>query len=611
MKAKVMAIGPRRPTIATTPLEKHPLKQFMAFMDRLRSVTVLDPACGSGNFLYIALQALKDLEHEASAWASATIRVGPGAYAMPQQYSQIGPDAVKGIELNLYAAEIARVVIWIGEIQWMLANGYHYRTNPILQPLNNIECRDALLTTDEQGNVVESDWPEATFIVGNPPFLGNRLLRRGLGNAYTENLFRIFGDRLPASSDLVVYWHEKARAMLAAGKVERVGLLATQGIRGPANRRVLERIKQTGDIFEAWSDEPWVLEGANVRVSFLAYDDGSQQEKHLNGEVVSDINTNLTAGLDLTKAKRLAENRGVAFMGDIKNGPFDIPGELARAWLDLPNPDGRSNRDVLRPWANGFDITRRPRDMWIIDFGLDMPMDQAALYEEPFRYVEEHVKPVRLESNAECCRVRWRIQHKRRPEMSKALAGLTRFIATSRVAKHRIFVWIPGNTLLDSAAVAIARDDDYTFGVLQSRVHTTWAHLMGTQLESRPRYTSTTTFETFPFPDPTQEQRTAVAVAAEQLNEHRLGWLNPPGLEPEELEERTLTNLYNAQPAWLVQDHERLDLAVLDGYDCGMGASDSELIELLLKLNLARAAPIQYDPAGKRRVSKDAADAIG
>jgi hypothetical protein len=176
--------------------------------------------------------------------------------------------------------------------------------------------------------------------------------------------------------------------------------------------------------------------------------------------------------------------------------------------------------------------------------------------------------------------------------MSKALAGLRRFIATSRVAKHRIFVWIPGDTLLDSAAVAIARDDDYTFGVLQSRVHTTWAHLMGTQLESRPRYTSTTTFETFPFPDASEEQRAAIAVAAGQLNEHRLGWLNPPGLEPEELEERTLTNLYNAQPPWLVQDHERLDLAVLEGYDCGLGASDPELIGLLLQLNLARAASI-------------------
>lgn len=587
MKARVVAIGPERPTIATTPFDKHPRRQFEAFLDRLRSVTVLDPACGSGNFLYIALQQLKDLEREAIIWGSQTIR--DRGYALPMQLPQVGPDAVKGIEISPYAAEIARVVIWIGEIQWMLNNGFAYRKNPILQPLQNIECRDALLDCSDPDNPVEADWPDASFIVGNPPFLGNRLLRRILGNEIAEQLFAVFGDRLPASSDLVCYFHEKARAMVEIGRVERVGLLATQGIRGKANRRVLERIKASGDIFMAWSDEPWVLEGANVNVSFIAYDDGTEQTKVLNGRRVPSINTNLTSGMDLTRAQRLPENRGIAFMGDIKVGPFDVPGELARSWLDLPNPDGRSNRDVVRPWANGLDITRRPRDMWIIDFGLDMPIEEAALYEVPFRYVEEHVKPIRMETRASCCRTRWWIHHNRRPEMSKALAGLERFIATSRVAKHRLFAWMPGSTLLDSAAVAIARDDDYTFGILQSKPHMLWAHLMGTQLESRPRYTSTTTFETFPFPQATPERRDEVAVAALRLDDLRLGWLNPEGLEPEELELRTLTNLYNQRPTWLDNVHRWLDEAVLAAYEWPADLADAETLERLLELNLSRA----------------------
>lgn len=269
MKTKVMEIGPYRYVIATTPLEKNPRKQFEAFLDRLRNVTVLDPACGSGNFLYIALQALKDLEREAIIWGSQTLR-------SPMQYPQIGPEAVKGIEINLYASEIARVVTWIGEIQWMLNNGFAYRRNPVLRPLENIECRDAVLDWADPDHPVEAQWPDATYIVGNPPFIGGKLMRANVGDEYVDHLFRVYDGRVPREADFVTYWHEKARAMIEAGRVKKVGLLATQGIRGGANRRVLERIKQTGGIYMAWSDEPWVLDGAMVHVSFIAYDDSDQ-----------------------------------------------------------------------------------------------------------------------------------------------------------------------------------------------------------------------------------------------------------------------------------------------------------------------------------------------
>jgi hypothetical protein len=267
----------------------------------------------------------------------------------------------------------------------------------------------------------------------------------------------------------------------------------------------------------------------------LTQDDDSDPDRTLDGVAVHSINPDLTSGLDLTRAQRLRENVGVAFMGDIKNGPFEVTREVAESLLLSPNPDGRSNRDVVRPWVNGLDLTRRPRDLWIIDFGLDMPLPEAALYEAPFEYVRTHVRPMRQDARQPCCRDRWWIHHNRRPEMSSAIKYLARFAATPRLAKHRLFAWISRETLPDSQVIVIARDDDYTFGVLHSRVHELWALATGTQLETRPRYTPTTCFETFPFPRPTDEQCEAIAAAARELVRLRDGWLDPPGLEPEDL----------------------------------------------------------------------------
>lgn len=569
---------------ARTPADQNPEAVFGAFLKRLRAVCVLDPACGSGNFLYLALQALKDLEREAVIWASDTIGKG-------MQLPEIGPEAVLGIELNSYAAELARVVIWIGHIQWMLANGFAYARDPILRPLDNIECRDAILDLSDPENPREPEWPEATVIVGNPPFLGSQFILGELGDEYVSALRRLYAGRVPGSADLVTYWHEKARAMIEADKVQRVGLLATQGIRGGANRRVLERIKETGDIFMAWSDEPWVVEGAAVHVSFVAYDSGAEVERTLNGRPVASINANLTSGVDLTTVKRLPENAGKAFQGPVKVGPFDIDGYTAAAMLASPNPDGRSNADVVRPWVNGLDLTRRPRGMWIIDFG-EMPIEEAALYEAPFEYMKKHVAPVRATNRRARRAIHWWQHGETVPGLRSALAGLNRFIVTPRVSKHRVFVWVPAETLPDSAVVAIACDDDYLFGVLQSSVHELWALRLGTQLETRPRYTPTTTFETFPFPDCDDEAKEQIARAARSLDERRNGWLNPSGLTEGELQKRTLTNLYNRRPEWLAQAHERLDRMVYAAYGWEYPLEQEELLVRLVELNLARAAAV-------------------
>ena len=427
-------------------------------------------------------------------------------------------------------------------------------------------------------------------------------------------------------ADLCCYWHELARRQVAAGASKRVGLLATNSIRGGGSRQTLERIKDSGDIFMAWSDERWVVEGAAVRVSIVGQDDGSEDTLTLDGEAVDEIHVGLTSGVDVTHARQLSENTGTAFVATVKGGAFDIPGEVAREMLRAPtNVNGRPNADVVMPWVNGMDITRRPRGMFIIDFGTDMPAAEAAAYEAPFAHLEEFVRPARSTKREQRTRDRWWLHTRPIPGMRRALAPLPRFIGTPTLAKHRLFVWLAAPTLPDHQLVVIAREDDYAFGVLHSRAHELWSLRMGTSLEDRPRYTPTSTFETFPFPWPldtpdealTAEQRAhrdAIARVALALDETRRRWLNPPELVREEpdivpslpprllpvdkdaervLKRRTLTNLYNERPAWLSHLHDNLDAAVFAAYrweEAGAPGElgEEELLSRLLALNLAR-----------------------
>ena len=562
------------------------------FRERLASVTVLDPACGSGNFLYIALRSLLDLEKQVIDYAAEL-----GWHGLTPTVS---PSQMMGIEIDHYAAELARTALWIGYIQWHDLNGFRYERDPILTPLDTIRRMDAILAYDGEGGAVEPDWPDAEFIVGNPPFLGNKLLRGNLGDEYVDTLFSLYDGRVPGEADIVCYWFEKARAKIDGGKCSRAGLLATQGIRGGANRRVLEQIKQTGDIFMAHSDRPWVLDGAVVHVSIVGFDDGAETDIELDAGHVTAINSNLTTGADLTAARNLKENAGISFIGDSRGGAFDIPEHVALNMLNQPNPDGRSNADVVRPWVNGLDINARRRNMWIIDFGTNMSMEEAALYVAPFEHVKEHVMPTRIKNRRRLYAKNWWLHMEPRPGMRAAFKTLTRYIATPRVAKHRIFVWLDIKTLPDSAVVAIARDDDYTFGVLHSRIHEVWARATGTQLreaESGFRYSHSATLGTFPFPRPTDEQREEITDAARELNKLREGWLNPvdadgnPALFGVDLRRRTLTNLYNDYEGhtWLVNAHERLDAAVAVAYGWDAGMSEEAVLEGLLGLNLGRA----------------------
>lgn len=728
--------------------------KFVIWLEDLKAYRVLDPACGSGNFLYLALKALKDIEHK-SHLDAANMGLDREADLVT------GPHNVLGIELNEYAAELARVTVWIGELQWRLAHGYEFKINPVLEPLEHIECRDALLTVDQ----AEAAWPRANVVIGNPPFLGGSKKRRELGDDYFAALNRVFAGRVPGGADLVCYWFDKARVQLGAVQLEAAGLVATQAIRAGANRSVLEHLLQrpdlhhnpahehghlrhtatggatahgrdsagtsrgsgTGDrqepgqlgdparlggrvgtaahrlggaemddgsdacrghvpgaqglllthtpitIFNAWADEPWVNNGAAVRVSLVCFGLAQQKPAQLNGQPVAAIHADLTAGvgLDMTLALALPENANASFEGTKKYGDFDIPGSLARQWLALPNPHMQSNACVVKPWRNGQDLSKRPSDTWIIDYGTAMSEGDAALFEAPFNHVLQHVKPARLKAKLPND---WWLHERARASMRQALQTVPRYIATTRVSKHRHFSYLHSGILADTRLNLIARADDTTFGILSSRIHEVWslaqASVHGDGADGgRPTYNAKSCFETFPFPagltpqdtahqrvevlpdgavipaeihaqnrplalieqgleaikneshTGTRQQAIAIAQAAKRLSDLRENWLNPPEwmhkvpevtplgmdaspypdrIEPrpglseadlKALQKRTLTNLYNAKPAWLTLAHQQLDLAVAAAYgwaDYTTAMPDEEILKRLLALNLAR-----------------------
>ena len=628
MTALIQSAPKRTNERLLTPAEKRKAERLIdgagkihnEFVERLVNFRVLDPACGSGNFLYVALRSLKDLEHRANLDAEAL--------GLPRGFPRVGPECVLGIELNPYAAELARVSVWIGEIQWMRRNGFDAAKNPILRTLDTIECRDAVLNDD--GTAAE--WPKADAVVGNPPFLGASRMIGELGEVYTESLRNAWSGTVPGFGDLVTFWFAKAWKQVTKGNLKVAGLVSTNSIRGGANRQVLSAIVDQGSIFNAWSDEEWTVDGAAVRVSLICFAKDAVRVPSLNGNSVEQVLSDLSAngdGVDLTKASLLKANSNAAFLGTKKGGPFDLNPEEARRFLKMPiNVNGKHNREVLHRRYTGTDLARRPTDRWIIDFGHGVSQHEAAYFEAPFAYVLEHVKPLRDVNRREFRRLNYWLHSETAPGMRRGIVGLSRYIATARVSKYRIFTWLNVTDSLDDGAIAIARDDDTSFGILHSTFHELWSLRMGTFLGvgNDPRYTPSTTFETFPFPEGLtpdiaaanyidDPRAKAIATAAARLNELRDNWLNPGDLvvrEPEvvpgypdrilpcdeaaakELSKRTLTSLYNARPAWLDNAHKVLDEAVAEAYgwkdDWRAGVlTEDEILARLFRLNQERA----------------------
>ncbi len=596
------------------------------FLERLRAFRVLDPACGSGNFLYLSLLSLKDLEHRVNLEAETL--------GLPLAFPTVGPECVKGIEINPYAAELARVSVWIGEIQWMRRNGYQASKNPILRPLGTIECRDAILNADG----TETTWPKVDAIVGNPPFLGAKLMKRSLGVDETEAIRAAFAGRLPGFTDLVCYWFEKARAHILEGKATYVGLVATNSIAKNTNLPVMRRIVSDLAIFEAWPDQPWIVDGAAVRVAIVCFcaPEVKGDNVLLEGQPVETVNANLTTGTDLSSVLPMPGNASIAYVGIQKSGPFDVPGSLAREWLAAPvNPNGKPNSEVLRPTINGSDLVAGRRDIWLIDFPRGLSAAQAALWELPFEYLARALydsdKPelgllseVRATARDVDPRNEWWTTYWPRPDVRKKLKHLNRYAVTPMTAEHRVFEWLRLPIIPDNNMIIFARDDDTSFGILHSRIHEVWTELVGNRMGvgNQRRYNPATVFETFPFPNgltpdvPADDyadspHAQAIAAAAARLNELRENWLNPADLidrAPEvvpgfpdrilpkddkaakKLKKRTLTNLYNARPAWLDHAHRALDEAVAEAYGWGDDwrggiLTDDEILTRLFRLN--------------------------
>jgi hypothetical protein len=357
---------------------------------------------------------------------------------------------------------------------------------------------------------------------------------------------------------------------------------------------------------------------------------------------VESINADLTTGTFAASAAALPENRRIAFMGDTKGGAFDIPYELARQLIADPNPTDHNNVQVVRPWVNGLDVTRRPRVMFIIDFGCDMEESDAAAYAAPFKYVDQNVRAERSTNRRAAYAKRWWIHVEPRPAMRAKFTG-NRVVVTPNLTKHRLFTFIDIATLPDHQLIAFARDDDYFFGVLHSAVHELWALESGTQLEDRPRYTPSSTFETFPLPWPPGKEDVKhpaykrIAEAAKSLNEQRERWLNPPewidqlaaridatdkfedvpkearplirqsaimaaAAKDPRLKKRTLTNLYNERPTWLKLAHEQLDRAVLAAYAAMDKAGDwsEDWAEVWADTGAGQPLPADHPLAAKR-----------
>ena len=612
---------------------------FDGFIERLRSFRVLDPACGSGNFLYLALKKLKDIEWQANIDFSELSKkhdVPVGVFS-----PVVGPENVKGIEINPFAAELARVSVWIGEIQWMREHGLDAARDPILKRLETIECRDALLKEDG----TEAEWPKVDVIIGNPPFLGSKFMRKGrpankgnpaivgLGDAYVDQLFATYQGEPPASSNLVSYWFAKALGNLAQDSCDRVGLVATQSIRlGASNAPITNALHaKAAEIYAAQQNDEWCIDGAEVRVAIFCFrrpNDQNDLTFQLDGADVERINADLTSGSDIVGAELLATNADIAFQGVKTNGPFEIDATEARSLLKEPlNPNNLPNGEVVRRYAENDDVTMRDTDGWILDFTAFPRIEDASLFEKPFKIVERVriAREARLKGAAtENRRLdKYWLMQRPRSELRAAIAKLARVIAVPETSEHRLFRFLNGSYVFSGSLFVIARDDDVTFGCLQSRYHDVWATGRGNRLGAgnQRRYNATRTFETFPFPEgltpdiPAAQyagdaRAKAIAAAAARLNELRENWLNPPDLVqrvPEVvpgypdrilpvdekaaaiLKKRTLTNLYNERPAWLDHAHRDLDAAVAAAYGWPADLSDDAILERLFKLNQALA----------------------
>jgi restriction-modification enzyme MmeI-like protein len=582
------------------------VKTILSFHHQLCGTRILDPACGTGNFLYVSLELLKRLEGEV---LEALADLGGQEMLRGLQGHTVDPHQFLGLEINPRAVAIAELVLWIGYLQW------HFRTKggmpdePILRAFHNIKEEnavlqaDAVLARDAKGlpktrrdadgadvevytykNPRRADWPPADFIVGNPPFIGGKDLRARLGEEQAQALWRAHAD-MNESADFVMYWWNRAAEILtASGSVlRRFGFVTTNSITQVFQRRVTERYlsgKSPLSLVMAIPDHPWTKatsDAAAVRIAMTVAEagthDGLLHEVTRESGLDTDapviefstlrgrINADLTVGVDVTLTKPLLANEGVCSPGVKLHGNGFIVTPAQAAALGLGRRPGLD--DHIRTYRNGRDLTSKPRGVMVIDlFGLSAE-EVRQCFPEVYQHLLSTVKVDRgkqVERSPTACSQQylrdWWFFGVPRQGLRSALAKQHRYIATVETAKHRVFQFLDADVLPDNMLVAIGSDDAYTLGVLSSRLHVVWSLAQGGTLEDRPRYSKSRCFDPFPFPDTNDLQKHRIRQIAERLDARRKRVLA-------EHEQLTLTGLYNVLEK-LRAGTARADLAAAD-----------------------------------------------
>lgn len=670
-----------------------------AFHARLCEIRVLDPACGSGNFLYVALELMKRLEGEVTALLHD---LGEDQAALSLAGHTVDPHQFLGIELNPWAAAVAELVLWIGYLQW------HFRTHgkaspaePVLRDFKNIENRDAVLDwasrkprLDDQGKPVTrwdgetkilhpvtgeevpdsearvqvydyakprpATWPEADFIVGNPPFIGASRLRDALGDGYAEALWAAY-PRMPQSADFVMFWWEKA-ALAARGwkpatdktkmkGTRRFGFITTNSLRQAFNRKVLE--PHLGDensplsLVFAIPDHPWVDagDGAAVRIAMTVAEAGRAPGRLLSiteekkGEYEAEgrpvtfsiekgkVFADLRIGADVVGAVPLRANEGISSPGVKLHGAGFIVTPAEARTLGLGTVPGLEAH--IREYRNGRDLTAAPRGVMVIDlFGLT-EAEVRSRFPAVYQHVLDKVKPERDQNNRETYKRNWWIHGEPRRDLRPALIGLGRFAVTVETMQHRIFTMLSETVLPDNRLIVFCTEDAADLAVLSSRIHVCWTLTAGGMLEDRPVYNKTLCFDPFPFPDPTEAQKARLRSLGEQLDAHRKA---QQAAHPK----LTLTGMYNVLEKLRAGQriegkdreiydqgligilrglHDEIDAEVAAAYGWPADLSDDEILHRLVDLNRTRAAeearglvrwlrPDYQNPAGRAVAAK-------
>ncbi|MGY3437906.1 MULTISPECIES: class I SAM-dependent DNA methyltransferase [unclassified Marinovum] len=696
-------------TLANQGREKEARDTVSAFHQQLCETRVLDPACGSGNFLYVALELMKRLEGEVTVLLS---ELGEEQTALALAGYTVDPHQFLGLELNPWAAAVAELVLWIGYLQW------HFRTygkaspsEPVLRDFHNIENRDAVLTysgtsprLDDAGAPVTrwdgtttithsvtgeqvpdpsarvpvldyhdpkpATWPEAEFIVGNPPFIGASRMREALGDGYAEALWKAY-PKMPQSADFVMFWWEKAAlatrgwkpaaAKTRAKGTRRFGLITTNSLRQTFNRKVLAPHlgdpKKPLSLMFAIPDHPWVDagDGAAVRIAMTVGMAGNhmgrlvtvtREDKGLTeaeGRPVDlsiekgKIFSNLRIGADVAGAVALKANAGLAHMGVKLHGLGFLISPPEACELGLGSVQDLEKH--IRPYLSGRDLVQTPRQIFAIDlFGLT-EAEARARFPAVYQHVHDRVKPERDQNNRDTYKRNWWIFGEPRRELRPVLTGINRYLATTRTAKHRLFTFVETKAISESKLVVIGSEDAASMAILSSKTHEKWALANGSFLEDRPNYNHTECFNKFSFPDLTDQQRTHLRALGEELDAHRKA---QQAAHPK----LTLTQMYNVLEKLRASDktgdriegkdreiydqgligllrdiHDRIDTAVAEAYGWPADLSDDDILHRLVDLNRARAAeeaqgivrwlrPEYQNPEGHAAQAKGAQDAM-